>query len=469
MKTLFQEDLLEAGYELPTSGLCYNLDPEDAKALISEGEWLLAEDELVAREGDQQQFLYMIVSGSVELSKRDDRGKQQSIADLGTGDTFGEVAFLRGHIASATSETRGLCILWRMDHDQLLEFIGSHGPIAGQLCLNLAGLLADRLLKENKLISKVKMDLEEAITHLHTASEEDNLKTTALKELQSKVEGLNRATRIRREKESKRSRFNAISMTSLAIACIAIIAMVGLYHSADEDSAAKLITLEEELSVMKKNESFYLDLKRNLEAENQQLVIDNNQLGSRNTTLSDEILELQKVLSYRDNQYDSIKAKLMKSEEELAVLISLEKEAQSETSLSNANPAELYVPLIPLDFIAKIKDWSQSNSTLAFPCRVSVTGKPVILSDISLSANVEVEVGGEIVVTRFHPVSEDYIVARKGDSDTFMASVHIENTNVLAVLAEKYVAHMKSLGREVANPIILNRFSQVDKNISETD
>jgi len=311
--------------------------------------------------------------------------------------------------------------------------------------------------------------LEEAITHLHTASEEDNLKTTALKELQSKVEGLNRATRIRREKESKRSRFNAISMTSLAIACIAIIAMVGLYHSADEDSAAKLITLEEELSVMKKNESFYLDLKRNLEAENQQLVIDNNQLGSRNTTLSDEILELQKVLSYRDNQYDSIKAKLMKSEEELAVLISLEKEAQSETSLSNANPAELYVPLIPLDFIAKIKDWSQSNSTLAFPCRVSVTGKPVILSDISLSANVEVEVGGEIVVTRFHPVSEDYIVARKGDSDTFMASVHIENTNVLAVLAEKYVAHMKSLGREVANPIILNRFSQVDKNISETD
>jgi hypothetical protein len=103
MKTLFQEDLLDAGYELPTSGLCYNLDPEDAKALISEGEWLLAEDELIAREGESQQYLYMIVSGSVELSKRDDRGKQQTIADLGTGETFGEVAFLRGHIASATS------------------------------------------------------------------------------------------------------------------------------------------------------------------------------------------------------------------------------------------------------------------------------------------------------------------------------------------------------------------------------
>ena len=75
MKTLYEEDLKDAGYDLPTSGLCYNLDPEDSKALISEGEWLLAEDELVAKEGAEQQFLYMIVSGSVELTKRDEKGK----------------------------------------------------------------------------------------------------------------------------------------------------------------------------------------------------------------------------------------------------------------------------------------------------------------------------------------------------------------------------------------------------------
>ena len=40
MKTLFEEDLMDAGYELPSSGLCYNLDPEDAKAL----EYLLVVD-----------------------------------------------------------------------------------------------------------------------------------------------------------------------------------------------------------------------------------------------------------------------------------------------------------------------------------------------------------------------------------------------------------------------------------------
>jgi CRP-like cAMP-binding protein len=467
MKTLFQEDLLDAGYELPTSGLCYNLDPEDAKALISEGEWLLAEDELIAREGESQQYLYMIVSGSVELSKRDDRGKQQTIADLGTGETFGEVAFLRGHIASATSETRGLCILWRMDHEQLLSFIGSHGTIAGQLCLNLAGLLADRLLKENKVVSKVKMDLEEAISSLHTASEEDTLKTTALKELQNKVESLNHATRVRQNKNRKRSKFNAVSMASSAVAVLSVVGMFSLYNSFDHSAPDRVLSLEEELSAMKKNEVFYLELKKNLEAENEQLVLENNNLNVLKTSLSEEAQGLKEELSFRDHEYDSLKAKLMESEEELAALISLEKEAQDETQVANIEPSDLYVPLIPQDFLEEIKDWSYTNSTLAFPCEVKVVNEPVTLSDLALSANVAVEVGSMITITRFHPVSEEYVVARQGDGDTFMASVHVDNTNVMEVLAEKYVTYMKNMGKRVANPFLTNRFSQIDKNFSE--
>ena len=56
MKTLFEEDLKVEGYELPTTGLCYNLSQEDSNALISEGEWLLAEDELVAEKERSSNF-----------------------------------------------------------------------------------------------------------------------------------------------------------------------------------------------------------------------------------------------------------------------------------------------------------------------------------------------------------------------------------------------------------------------------
>ena len=467
MKTLFEDDLKEAGYDLPTSGLCYNLDAEDSKALISEGEWLLAEDELVAGEGESQQFLYMIVSGSVELSKKDDKGKQQVIANLGTGETFGEVAFLRGHIASATSETRGLCILWRMNHDQLLEFIGSHGTIAGQLCLNLAGLLADRLLKENRVVSKVKMDLEEAISSLRVASEEDNLKTSALKELQNKVETLNHATRVRKQRVSKRSRFNSISMSSIAVASIAVIGMIGLYNSYDHEAPQMVVALNEKIETMQKNESFYLDLKKRLEAENEELIAENSNLKVLSDSISGELQDTKEQLSYRDYEYDSLKAKFIETEEELAALISLEQEAQSEDLLVDANPSDLYIPLIPQEFIDQIKEWAHQYSTLAFPCEVKVMDEPVTLSDLELKANVEIQVGEILVVTRFHPVSEEYVVARQGDSDTFMASVHVNNTDVFEVLAEKFVNHMKDMGKKVSNPFMSNRFSQIDKNFSE--
>lgn len=469
MKTLFEDDLKDAGYDLPTSGLCYNLDPEDAKALIAEGEWLLAEDELVAKEGEEQQFLYLIVSGSVELSKRDEKGKQQLIAHLGTGETFGEVAFLRGHIASATSETRGLCILWRMNHDQLLEFIGSHGTIAGQLCLNLAGLLADRLLKENTVVSSVKMDLEDAIASLRAVSEEDNLKTNALKELQSKVDSLNHATRARKERLSKGAKFNSISMISMAVASLAVVGMIGLYNSFDHDAPGKVVALNDELEGMKKNEAFYLELKKRIEGENEELVLENSNIKTLTNSLSAELASTREQLSYRDYEFDSLKAKLMETEEELAALISLEQEAQKDEVLVEVRPSDLYVPLIPQEFLDQIKDWTQNYSTLAFPCDVKVVNEAVVLSDLELTANVEVEVGGAIVVTRFHPVSEEYVVAKQGDSDTFMASVHINNTNVMEVLAEKFVAHMRNMGRDLPNPYMSNRFSQVDQNFSDKD
>ena len=467
MKTLFEEDLLDAGYELPSSGLCYNLDPEDAKALISEGEWLLAEDELVAREGQEQRFLYMIVSGAVELSKRDEKGKHQNIANLGTGDTFGEVAFLRGHIASATSETQGLCILWRMNHDQLLEFIASHGTIAGQLCLNLAGLLAGRLLKENTMVSKVKMDLEDAIHSLRNASEEDSLKTNALRELQDKVESLNQATRIKRQKQSNRSKFNSISMTSLAVASLSVIGLFGLYNSYDHDAPGQVIALTEELDGMKKNEAFYLKLKKNLEAENLELVQSSKEIKKEKIAIAQELQNSKEQLSHRDWENDSLNSQLLQAKDELAALISMEEEAQAEELVTEVNPAELYVPLIPQEFIDEVKAWTQTNSTLAFPCEVKVVNEKVTLSDLTLSARVEVDVGKTIVITRFHPVSEIYVVAQQGVSDTFMASVHIDNTTIMEELAKKYILYMKTLGKKIDNPFTSNRFSQIDQNFSE--
>ena len=103
--------------------------------------------------------------------------------------------------------------------------------------------------------------------------------------------------------------------------------MAGLYNSYDHDAPDRLVTLAKELDNFKSNEAFYLELKNRIEAENQELVIENSKVKTLNNSLSEELKSTKEQLSFRDNEYDSLKAKLMDTEEELASLISLEQES----------------------------------------------------------------------------------------------------------------------------------------------
>ena len=134
-------------------------------------------------------------------------------------------------------------------------------------------------------------------------------------------------------------------MVSLAVACFAVIGMFGLYNSFDHDAPLRVLALEEELEGMKKNEEFYLQLKKNLEAENEELVLENKNLNVLKSSLSEEAEELKEQLSYRDYEYDSLKAKFMESQEELAALISLEKEAELEHTLVDVDPSQVLCPV----------------------------------------------------------------------------------------------------------------------------
>ena len=83
MKLLHREDVLEAGYDLPNSGLCANIGTAEMEELRFGGEWILAEDETLVADGHEQRYLYMVVSGEVAITKVNDQGKSQQIATLG--------------------------------------------------------------------------------------------------------------------------------------------------------------------------------------------------------------------------------------------------------------------------------------------------------------------------------------------------------------------------------------------------
>ncbi len=107
MKLLHREDVEEAGYELPVAGLCANIDEFDLEALKFAGEWILADDENLVGDGQRQNFLYLVITGEVGIFKSNDQGQSQHLASLGTGEAFGEMAFLRGGVASADVQASG--------------------------------------------------------------------------------------------------------------------------------------------------------------------------------------------------------------------------------------------------------------------------------------------------------------------------------------------------------------------------
>ncbi|HEX9313299.1 MAG TPA: cyclic nucleotide-binding domain-containing protein [Actinomycetota bacterium] len=73
----------------------------------------------VVREGDTDQDLFVIIAGALRVSRRGRR-----IGDLGTGDFFGELAFLsrgqRTATVTTTSETR-LMVLGARDFRSVVE------------------------------------------------------------------------------------------------------------------------------------------------------------------------------------------------------------------------------------------------------------------------------------------------------------------------------------------------------------
>ena len=180
-----------------------------------------------------------VVSGEVAITKLNDQGKTQQIATLGTGAAFGEMAFLSGGVASANVQSIGETILWRLDHERLLGFIGEHGVAGGQLCLNVASILSGRLVDGNKKVVDMGKELQASLAQLQKASSADAGKDQALRQMQGKVANMQNAFKGSAVKKSS----NLLTIAASVIAVISTLGMVGLLVSMDDTSAREAVTL----------------------------------------------------------------------------------------------------------------------------------------------------------------------------------------------------------------------------------
>jgi CRP-like cAMP-binding protein len=442
MKLLHREDVLEAGHDLPTTGLCANIGSSEMEELKFGGEWILAEDETLVADGHEQRYLYMVVMGEVGIFKANDQGKSQHIATLGTGAAFGEMAFLSGGVASASVQAVGECILWRLDHERLIEFIGEHGAAGGQLCLNVASILSGRLVEGNGKVVEMGKELQASLGQLQQVASAGTHKDQALRQMQGKVANMQNAFK---GSAVQKKGNNWFAIAASAVAFLSTAGLVAMFVATDDPSVQQEEDLSEEVEELKANEEFYLGLKKKLETENKSLALDNSELAQAKDELSgqierlmsseqalrDDVRGLERKLS--DARDDIVRAGTMAKAKETTEVRPEKKMDQSENQA--------------------IVNWARRNTTLVFPVSFKAL-KPVILQDRGQQVKIPVPVGGVLRASRFHPTAPDYLIVSQPNSDKFLATMPIANGSFVEVIKPRYESHMNRLGSG-GNPLFV--------------
>ncbi|MCK4807546.1 MAG: cyclic nucleotide-binding domain-containing protein, partial [Candidatus Aegiribacteria sp.] len=86
-----------------------DLEPEELNSFVSNTQYSdLVPNSVIIREDDQGEYLYLILSGKVRVTKRTYEGIEQILGILETGDFFGEMVLLdrRSRSASVYAHTR---------------------------------------------------------------------------------------------------------------------------------------------------------------------------------------------------------------------------------------------------------------------------------------------------------------------------------------------------------------------------
>jgi uncharacterized membrane protein len=150
---------------LRTVPLFESLSDDEARALCDMLHTLdCLPQQVLFRAGDAGDGMYLIEQGKISISMRAADGHEITIAELGQGDFFGEMAMLDGQARSARAtavEPSRLAILSR---DQFLSFVHGNANVA----LEMLSALAHRLRRTDELLqNRITRNVnEEEAAHL---------------------------------------------------------------------------------------------------------------------------------------------------------------------------------------------------------------------------------------------------------------------------------------------------------------
>jgi uncharacterized membrane protein len=109
-------------------------------------------------QGEKGDAMYLIESGRVRISIRDDDSQELTLADLAQGDFFGEMSIIDGRQRSADARVLEDARLAILSRDDFLRFVRTQPDVA----LEMLSALSDRLRRTDELLrSRVSRNANE--------------------------------------------------------------------------------------------------------------------------------------------------------------------------------------------------------------------------------------------------------------------------------------------------------------------
>jgi len=115
----------------------------------------LPEGEILFRDGDEGELLYVVSRGELAVIKEVD-GTQQELAVLPAGSFVGELSLLNGEPCSATVKARTDCVLQVYDRPSFEALLHRNPSVAVRIVYELA----NRLQTSNSALAQLRRELE---------------------------------------------------------------------------------------------------------------------------------------------------------------------------------------------------------------------------------------------------------------------------------------------------------------------
>jgi len=121
--------------------------------------------EIIVRQGDKGDCMYVIQSGDVEVVEETD-GNELVLAVLKEGDFFGEMAIFEQQVRSATVRARGEARVLTVDRRTLMRRIQNDPSVA----FNILHTMSHRIRVLDKELGRVKAMLAELVGEVGASS-----------------------------------------------------------------------------------------------------------------------------------------------------------------------------------------------------------------------------------------------------------------------------------------------------------